>query len=48
VPLHAERGRGLYLVRSLVDDTVIRSNDAGTVVRVRKELPDAPRAQSPR
>ncbi|MDQ1397530.1 MAG: hypothetical protein QOG64_2789, partial [Acidimicrobiaceae bacterium] len=36
VPLDAERGRGLSLVRSLTDECTVRSTTAGTVVRVKK------------
>ena len=46
IPLRAERGRGLYLVRSLTDECIVQSNDGGTVVRVRKALTEAD--QSPR
>jgi anti-sigma regulatory factor (Ser/Thr protein kinase) len=34
----AESGRGLYLVRSLVDRCTIFTNDSGTIVRCRVEL----------
>ena len=39
--LRADRdaeSRGLYLVRSLTDDCVVRSTEGGTLVRIRKSL----------
>lgn len=36
--LMAERGRGLFLLRELMDDLIIESNESGTVVRARKRF----------
>jgi anti-sigma regulatory factor (Ser/Thr protein kinase) len=34
-PSRGDRGRGLPLMRTLVDEVVVEPGDAGTVVRVR-------------
>ena len=38
-PLDAENGRGLFLVRTLVDRCTIFTSDTGTIVRCRIKIP---------
>ncbi len=40
-PMDAENGRGLFLVRMMVDRCTIFTSDTGTIVRCRITLPDA-------
>jgi PAS domain S-box-containing protein len=38
-PPYVDRGRGIEIMRAVMDDVDIRSNDAGTVVTLRRRIP---------
>jgi anti-anti-sigma factor len=46
-PAPGDRGRGLGMMRALMDDVVVRTDAAGTVVRMTRRLGRGPRSRAP-